>query len=285
MRRNDVDLLGSYWTLAGGADPTGSGAPEWSPFDFENRVETAADVGFDGIGLWHADLEHVLEERSLAEMRAVLDDHDVRYVELEFLDFWFLDEDDDRRRAADERWTLLLEAADALDAHHIKVGNMRGIETPIERLSEAFDRLCADAAAHDTRVGYEMMPVDALTELDEVLAVVEGPDNGGILLDTWHVVKMGVPFDDLRVVRPEQLVGVELNDGYVDSDRTISDETTSHRLLPGEGEFDVPRFVDVLRDVGYDGPWGVEVLSADLRELPMTEAYERTYEATVAQFE
>jgi hypothetical protein len=38
------------------------------------------------------------------------------------------------------------------------------------------------------------------------------------------------------------------------------------------------------QDLGYDGPWGVEVLSAQLRELPMREMYRRAYQATAAQF-
>ena len=281
---DDVDILGSYWTLAGGADPSGDG-DEWSPFDFEDRVEKAADVGFDGIGLWHADLEHVLERRTLDEMRDVLDVNGMRYVELEFLDHWFIAEGDERRRDADERWELLLRAADTLDAHHIKVGNMNALEVSVDQAADAFSRLCGEAAAHDTRVGYEMMPVDHFSDLDDVLAVVGGNDNGGVLLDTWHVVKMGVPFDRLRRLSPADVVSVELNDGYLDTDYSISDETSNHRLLPGEGEFDVSGFIDALRDAGYAGPWGVEVLSAELRELPMDELYERTYEATISQFE
>ena len=35
---------------------------------------------------------------------------------------------------------------------------------------------------------------------------------------------------------------------------------------------------------GYGGPWGVEVLSAELRSLPMEEEFTRAYETTIAQF-
>ena len=63
----DVDLLASYWTLAGDVDP-GGGGQEWSPFDFRDRVEAISRVGFRGMGIWHADLYHILESRSLQEM-------------------------------------------------------------------------------------------------------------------------------------------------------------------------------------------------------------------------
>ena len=37
--------------------------------------------------------------------------------------------------------------------------------------------------------------------------------------------------------------------------------------------------------MGYSEPWGVEVLSEDLRALPIDEMYRRTYESAIAQFE
>ena len=35
--------------------------------------------------------------------------------------------------------------------------------------------------------------------------------------------------------------------------------------------------------LGYDGPWGVEVLSEELRNLPIEQIFERAYETTSAQ--
>ena len=57
-------------------------------------------------------------------------------------------------------------------------------------------------------------------------------------------------------------------------------ETLNHRQLPGEGELGVAGYVAACQALGYDGPWGVEVLSAALRELPMREIYRRAYPAT-----
>jgi len=62
-----VDLLASYWTIAGGAFPHTD--REFSPFDFPDRVKAASEAGFTGMGIWHADLDHVLEKRTLQEMK------------------------------------------------------------------------------------------------------------------------------------------------------------------------------------------------------------------------
>ena len=64
----------------------------------------------------------------------------------------------------------------------------------------------------------------------------------------------------------------------------LIDETVNHRQLPGEGEFEIPAYVEVCQEIGYEGPWGVEVLSAELRSLPIEEEFKRAYETTAAQF-
>jgi sugar phosphate isomerase/epimerase len=84
----DIDLLASYWTISAGVPHTDR---EYSPFDFRDRVESAARAGFTGFGIWHADLNHVLKTRSLQEMKQILDDNGIKHVELEFLTDWFLD--------------------------------------------------------------------------------------------------------------------------------------------------------------------------------------------------
>jgi hypothetical protein len=60
--KSKVDLLASYWTISCGLPHTDK---EYSPFDFRDRVESAARAGFTGFGIWHADLEHVLRTRTL----------------------------------------------------------------------------------------------------------------------------------------------------------------------------------------------------------------------------
>jgi sugar phosphate isomerase/epimerase len=282
----DVELVGLYWTVSGPVDVhTGR---EWSLFDWADRCAEASKVGFSGLGLWHADLQHVLETRSLRELKQVFDDSGLRHLELEFLMDWFLDEDDERRRASDEIRELLLRAAGELDAHHVKVGNIPGVPAEIPQLTERFGELCAEASQHtDAKIVYELMPFDVnVNSLHTVLQVVvgAGAENGGVAIDTWHMSKLGIAPDDLRRIPIEYLSWVELSDGQLDDMDDPVDETVNHRALPGEGEFDVHGYVEVCRDHGYPGPWGVEVLSEELRNNPIDVIFRRAYDATAAQF-
>jgi len=260
---------------------------EWSLFDLRDRCEQAARVGFRGIGLWHADLEHVLESRTLRDVRSLLDEFGLDQLELEFLGDWFLDPSDERRKAADERRALLFGAAAELPAHHIKVGNIMGTECELPRIVEGFGELCADAARYtDAKIVYEFMPYDVqVSDVDTALEVVEGADapNGALAFDTWHLGKLRLEPDELRRI-PSRFVGwVELCDGPYEYAEDRLDEVINRRRLPGEGEFPVAEYVAAFRELGYDGPWGVEVLSEELRNLPIEQIFDRAYETTSAQ--
>ncbi len=283
----DVELMALYWTIAGPADVhTGR---EWSTFDWRDRCEQAAKVGYKGIGLWHADIEHQLETRTLREMKQIFDDAGLEYLQLEFIaDFW-VPEGDPLRAASDKRRKLLFDAALEFDAYHIKVGNIPGTPAEIPQLTEAFGELCQDAV---TRAGgvdivYEFMPFDVNVQtLDTALEVVQGAaqPNGGLAIDTWHMAKLGIEPDELRKVPLEYLMWIELSDGQWENMEDAVDEVVNHRHLPGEGEFPIRDYIAACRDVGYDRPWGVEVLSSALRELPIEEEFKVSYEATASQF-
>ena len=279
-----VELLGSYWTFSGSAIPHSD--REYSSFEFRDRVEAMARAGFTGMGIWHADLAHTLEKRSLKEMKQILDDNGIRHVELEFLTDWFVT--GEPRKQSDKTRAMLLEAAAALSARHIKVGDFDGKTTPMPVLIESFAGLCADAAKAGTRVVFEVMPVAMIKTLAETLTMLQGANapNGGVILDTWHVFKLRMPFDEIARIPKRFLLAVELNDGYMNplNGMSIEEETTGHRLFPGEGEFNLKGFLAALTRTGFDGPYGVEVLNLDLRTWPLNKAVEHAYGTAMKLF-
>jgi sugar phosphate isomerase/epimerase len=279
-----VQLANAYWTSAGPVEV--HFGREWSLIDFPERCVQAAETGFVGLGLWHADIEHQLEQRSFADMRRALDDNGLRCFELEFIWDWFVDDED--RPAADRTRKMLFEAAAALDAHHIKAGNIPGKPCEMPRLNEAYGELVADAAAScpGSKVLYEFMPFDVnVNSIETALEVMDGVENTGVVIDTWHMGKLGIKPDDLRKIPLDRLGWVELSDGQYENMEDPLDEVINRRKLPGEGEFDIRGYVEVCQDIGYAEPWGVEVLSEDLRALPVDEMFRRAYDTAAAQFE
>jgi sugar phosphate isomerase/epimerase len=278
-----VQLIASYWTLAAGAEPHTD--HEYSKFSFQDRVSAAAQAGFNGFGIWHADLEHTLKTQSLRAMRRTLDDNGMTHIELEFLtDWWF--RDGERRARCEQRKRLLLEAASALGAHHIKVGDFLNTPCPMPLLIEAFAALCAEAAGHGTEVLFELMPFANVNSLSGALELVQGAGaaNGGIIIDLWHMVKMGIAYDDIARIPARFVGGIEINDGTFQAPWDLVTDTVNHRRLCGEGEFDVRGFVATMLAAGYSGPWGIEVLNAEMRTWPLERIAERAAITTRAQF-
>jgi sugar phosphate isomerase/epimerase len=279
------DLVALYWTTAGPVEV--HGGREWSLFDIADRCAQAERAGFKGIGIWHADLEHILETRTLADLKTLLDTHGLEHLELECLLDWMLDPTDENRRTADATRELLFDAAAVLEPHHIKVANIFSRPCDLPLLMERYGEVCAEAAErHGAKMVYEFMPPDVnVRDVDTALAVVEsaGTDNAAIAIDTWHMAKLGISTDDLRRIPARYLGWVELSDGQWENMPDPVDETVNHRALPGEGEFPIREYVAAVRDAGYDGPWGVEVLSEKLRALPIDQIFDRAYETSLAQ--
>jgi sugar phosphate isomerase/epimerase len=276
-----VDLVASYWTLAG-VFP--NGPREFSRFDFQDRVKAASAAGFKGLGIWHADLAHILERRTLGDMKRILDDNGMEHVEVEFVTDWFLD--GEKKRRSDERRKMLLDAAEVLQAKRVKAGDFNREPCPFDRLVESFADLCADAAQHGTSIAFEPMGAAVIDSLQDSLRMVSesGAKNGGIMLDIWHVVDRVMPWEDLRRIPLRFLMGVELNDATMQGSQIRVDEENP-RTFCGEGDFDIKGFIRCMQEGGYAGPWGVEVIGQKLVSMPLQEVAGRSFSTTAAQFD
>ena len=249
--KSTVELMNLFWTTAGVFPGNG----DISRFDFKDRVRAAARVGFKGIGLWHADLEHILYHRTLAEMKRILDDNGITYVELEFLNDWFLD--GARKAESDSRKKRLLEASAALHAKHVKIGDFYNSACPMPRIVEAFAALCAEAERYGATIGFELMGCAMIDNLEDAVALVEaaGCRNGGLILDIVQVMNLGITFDQISRIPLKYLVGLELNDGALPGS-PLHDPSRERRFC-GEGDFDIKGFIKCVHTMGYTGPWAV----------------------------
>ena len=276
----EPQLLGSFWTLAVGADPLGD---QRCLHDFRVRVETAAQAGFSGMGFWHADLANIRLRYGFAEMKAILEGNGITEVEVEWLLDWFCT--DQRRAVSDQTRELLLEAAEQLGARHIKIGDLGNDCADVGRLTEEFAVLCGQAAQRGTNVLFEMLPAQfsRAPSLDQVLSICRGSGakNGGMVLDNLHLQRTGTaPADIVRKIGRELPLAVEINDGTLGMPVNLLDSVVNRRLLPGDGEFDIEAFLQALWTQGFDGPIGVEVLNEYIRKWPLQTAASEAFAKT-----
>ena len=287
MKRT-IELIASYWTIAGDVYPLGQN--EISPFPFEKRVEVAARAGYRGLGLLHADLMAVANRLGLKEMRRILDASGMQHVELEFLSDWYVQ--GPVRAESDTVRKDLLEAAEALSARCIKIApglgepSLDDVALDMPRMIESFAALAREAAKYGTSIALEIMPFSNIRTVSAALELVSADPqpNGGLYLDIWHMARGGIDYSEVAKIPQQWIKAVELDDADRDMVGTLWDDTRFHRRLCGDGALDIPAFLKAIDETGYQGPYAVEIISREHRRLPLEEEAKRSFETTMAQF-
>jgi sugar phosphate isomerase/epimerase len=274
-------LVATAWTSAGDTSPMRT--PATSPVPIAERVAAVAEAGFAGLGLIADDLLAVRDTIGFAALRNMIADHGLTHVEIELIERWWIPrgETGNSYRVRE----LLFEAADVLMPAFIKIGSENGPATddPLG-LVAPLRELADQAAARGTRVAIEPMPFSAIASVPMAAQIVGAAAHpaAGLIIDAWHVFRAGTSLDELRAaLTPAMIFGVELNDAAQTVVGTLFEDTVDHRLLCGEGSFDLRDLVALLRDKGFDGPWGVEILSSSFRRLPVSQAVKLAAESAL----
>jgi sugar phosphate isomerase/epimerase len=276
-------LLASYFTLAGDVNPWGGALA--SPYDLRERAEAASHAGFRGMGIIPDDVSASIGRYGVPGVKNILADNGIEYLELEGTLDWFAD--GELRRISDATRRELMDAAAKLGAWSIKaVGDIYGGDWPLDRMIECFRDLCVEASETGTQVAIEIFPTSNIRDLPTAIAIVEGAGvpNGGLLLDIWHFTRGNIPYQDIETIPAQRIKHIELDDATAEQIGDLMEDSIDRRRLPGEGDFDIPKFLRHIRNAGYSGPYGVEIVSKEHRALPLKEAAVRAFNATAAQF-
>jgi sugar phosphate isomerase/epimerase len=163
--------------------------------------------------------------------------------------------------------------ADELGATQINV--VEGLNQPHERsaLIDALGGFTERAAARGLKLGHEPMPISSIPTLaagwDLVQAV--GHDNLGLTFDTWHFWRSDPDHALLATIPGNKIVDVQMVDGAQELQGDLLNDLLHHRLLPGEGVFDLETTVSVLKDIGGWRSVGLELFSDAMDALDAQE--------------
>jgi sugar phosphate isomerase/epimerase len=147
----------------------------------------------------------------------------------------------------------------------------------IERCAKLFD----DA---DTGMAVEFTPLGAIPSIGDGMEYVHAASRGGragLMIDSWHFCFSDNTWDDLAAVRLDDIAYLQFTDALEPEYRErMIRESLHRRALPGEGILELHRFAATMLDRGWDGTVSVEVLSSELRELPVDLLVDRLYATT-----
>ena len=184
---------------------------------FPELVAAAAGAGVRGLSLWpEPDFGHALAAgSSVAELRSVLDDHDVVVNDVDAIVEWAGPDDPGPQYFEEPPRRLLYEAADALGARLANVLLIGPKGVALDDLAAAFARVCDEAAEHGLVGTLEFSAGTHAPDLNTARRIVEtaGRPNGAILVDAWHLHLGRTTLDDLAALPGSLVAAVQLNDG------------------------------------------------------------------------
>ncbi len=239
------------------------------------RVEAASAAGFRAIGMAVPDYLRLLRagwtDSAIGDLLA---EHDVKIDEIEVL-FGFagppgpanVPERPGLVYADQETEATAFHLADVYGARHLQATGRFGASDPGEEVGLAFRALCDRADQHGLRVALECVPYTDIRDVGSAGSVVAEADrpNGGLCIDAWHFFRSRSSFQDLAEVDPARIFMVQLSDGpVVPEDDNLARDAIHNRRCPGDGEFDLVRFLSTLSSNGAPPALSVEVYSDHL---------------------
>ena len=254
---------------------------QFSPFvwDGENALTdqfaAAAAAGFDGVGIdvWTID-QHLANGGTIHDLTDALERSGLRCVELQAL----VVSDDMPPISRPPRFV------DLVDAFRPEIIMAGFSAAPTDADVDAFRRAVEQVTRHGATVAIEFLPMTPINTIAKALELVRrvgGPV--GVCVDTWHFFRGPDTWAELDSLPAADLAYVQFNDALPLVSDDLMSETLHRRALPGEGEFDLTRFCQVINAKGYDGPVAVEIMSALLRVDGPAE-YARTAQAAARPY-
>lgn len=219
--------------------------------------------------LWLTKVEQFLRDRTLADLRQILDQHAMATPVASMQGGLLASQGEARREA----WTLF--------ERRLALCRELGVETlviacdiptlpqatDLERIRFSLQELGAACGRSGVRAALEFQATSAfgnnLQTLAALIAEIRSP-HLGVCLDLFHFHVGPSKPDDLGLLSAENLFHVQLCD-LADVPREFARD--AHRILPGEGDIRVDLVVDLLKRINYQGCVSIEVLNPTFWEV------------------
>jgi len=129
-------------------------------------------------------------------------------------------------------------------------------------------QLGEEAAAYGVRLAFEALAwgrfVDDYRRSWRIVELADHP-SVGVCLDSFHILSRGHDPAAIERIPGDKIFFVQLADAPALTMDVLS-WSRHHRLFPGEGTFELDRFVGHVLDAGYQGPLSLEVFNDTFRQ-------------------
>ena len=233
------------------------------------KLEAIAAARFDGIELFENDFINF--NSSATELRSMAADLGLG-IDLyqPFRDFEGMPDDAFRRSL--DRAERKFDVMQALGAPLMLVCSNT---SPLaladdERAAAQLHELARRAAQRNLRIGYEALAWGRHVKLySQAWRIVERAAHPhlGLILDSFHTLSLGDDPAGIAALPGDRIFFLQMADAPLMS-MDVLQWARHHRCFPGQGQFDLENFFELVLRAGYSGPLSLEIFNDLFRETP-----------------
>ena len=234
------------------------------PTPILDKIRIAGETGYAAIELWHDEIDaHLTQGGSLADLKKALSDHGLAVPTTIYLAGWFDSTGDEHTRAVDQCKRRMAQAVE-LGAPFIIAGPPAG-QADVEIGALHYRELLEIGSAMGVKPAMEFLGfVEQLNTIEAARDVMEksGHPDATTVLDPFHIFRGGGSVESIAKLTAAQIAVSHFNDVVADPPR--EQQHDRDRVMPGDGVFDLKRYVELLSQVGYDRFLSLELFREDL---------------------
>jgi 2-keto-myo-inositol isomerase len=239
--------------------------------NLETDVAATAHAGYKALELWAAKVDRYLEDHSVEELKALLDDHNVAPMTFNSIEaIAFRGAEFDQIKA---RCRQLSQIAQVIGCPSVAV-----IPSPTPAWNTPWETIVAEhvaalrdlsdiAGEYGIKLAFEFIGFGGFSVRTPRGAwkIIQktGRDNIGMVVDAAHLYVGGGLLSEIDQLDPKYIYAFHLDDTEAMAKEAYTDAV---RLLPGLGVIPLADICARLKGIGYDGPCSIELFRPEYWE-------------------
>lgn len=222
---------------------------------FEDRLLIAQKSGYNFISLFPIDYKTLIDQGySTPKIKKMLADANVKVIVCDPFVQWvpnfeipnyypesyisFINFNED----------FIFQMADVFETEGINCVEGLNIKYEHQLLTDAIGAFANRADKKGLKIVLEFMPISSINNLDDAWKIIEPLSNVNLTFDTWHFFRSNSSFESLNAIPSHRIGEIQLADAALQILGTdLSDDLLRFRKLPGKGEFEIAKLVEILK--------------------------------------
>ena len=251
--------------------------------DIMTQIDVAQKTGFCAIELWfdHIDAFVNSGKGSVSDIKSALDDNGLAVPTCIYLGDWF-DTTGDAYAAALDEIKRRLEIAAVIGTPHVIAGPPGG-QACYDTGAAHYRELLQLGDEFGVKPAMEFLGfVEQLNTIEDAMEVMEksGRNDATTVLDPFHIFRGGGSVESISKLSASQIAVSHFNDVPAEPAREVQHD--KDRVWPGDGVFDLRRYLQLINETGYESYLSLELFREDHWAADPYEVVAEGYEKMVA---